>query len=137
MKTLTRFLLVSILIGISTCCYAKKYKHEFNGTIKELQYYNFQVAIKYSTNTKEYFVDIEDMEDGEGLILANEIDKIISGVIKEMNSIYTFQDWRINYPNVYTDFECTINEKVTFEFPNVDFKIITIQFYWGCNPNNY
>lgn len=137
MKTLIKFLLVSILIGISTFCHAKKYKYEFEGIIEELQYYNFQVEIKYSTNVREYFEDIEDIENGNGLLLSDEINSIISEVLAEMKSIYTLQDWTINYPNVYTDFECRICEKVTDELPNVEFRMTKIRFYWGCNPNNY
>ena len=135
MKRIIRFLVLSILIGMSTCCYAKKYKHVYSGVVEKLQYYDFSIHIKYSTNTIEYFVDIEDEEDGEGVILQDEIDTIISEVIKEMQGVYTLQDWRINYPNVYSDFECRIYDKVTFEFPNVDFRMIKVRFYWSCSSN--
>ena len=135
MKTIIRFLVLSILIGISTCCYAKKYKHVYTGVVEKFQYYDFSTQIKYSVNTREYFVDLEDEEDGEGLILQDEIDTIISEVIKEMQSMYTLQDWSINYPNVYSDFECRIYDKVTTEFSNVDFRIIKVRFYWSCSSN--
>lgn len=136
MKTIIRFLVLSILIGMGTCCYAKKYKHDYTGVVEKFQYYDFSIHIKYSTNIREYFVDIEDEEDGEGVILHDEIDTIISEVIKEMQSIYTLQDWSINYPNVYSDFECRILDKVNDEFPNVDFRMIKVRFFWGCSSNN-
>ena len=69
------------------------------------------------------------------MILSDEIDTIISEVIKEMQGVYTLQDWRINYPNVYSDFECKIYDKVTSEFPNVDFRMIKVRFYWSCSSN--
>ena len=132
MKNLIKLLLVSILIGMGTCCYAKKYKHDYYGVIEKLQYYDFSTRIKYSTNTREYFVDFEDEE---GLILKDKIDTIISEVIKEMQSVYTLQDWAINYPNVYSDFKCRIYERVTNEFPDVDFRMIKMRFYWSCSSN--
>ena len=132
MKKLIKLLLVSILIGMGTCCYAKKYKHDYEGVIEKFQYYDFSTRIKYSTNTREYFVDFEDEE---GLILKDKIDTIISEVIKEMQSVYTLQDWAINYPNVYSDFKCRIYEKVTNEFPDVDFRMIKMRFYWSCSSN--
>ena len=135
MKTIIRFLVLSILIGISTCCYAKKHKHVYTGVVEKFQYYDFSTYIKYSTNKLEYFVDLEDEEDGKGVILSDEIDTIISEVIKEMQSMYTLQDWSINYPNVYSDFECRIYDKVTTEFSNVDFRIIKVRFYWSCSSN--
>jgi hypothetical protein len=135
MKTIIRFLVLSILIGMGTCCYAKKYKHVYTGVVEKFQYYDFSTYIKYSTNKLEYFVDLEDEEDGEGVILQDEIDTIISEVIKEMQSMYTLQDWSINYPNVYSDFECRIYDKVTTEFSNVDFRIIKVRFYWSCSSN--
>ncbi len=136
MNRLFRFLILSILIGVGTCCYAKKYKHVYTGVIEKFQYYDFNIHIKYSTNMREYFVDIEDVENGEGLILSDEIDTIISEVIKEMQSMYTLQDWSINYPNVFSDFECRIIEKVNNEFSKIDFKLIKVKFYWGCSSNN-
>ena len=69
------------------------------------------------------------------MILSDEIDTIISEVIKEMQSMYTLQDWSINYPNVYSDFECRIYDKVTTEFTNVDFRMIKVKFYWSCSSN--
>jgi hypothetical protein len=135
MKTIIRFLVLSILIGMGTCCYAKKYKHVYTGVVEKFQYYDFSTYIKYSTNKLEYFVDLEDEEDGKGVILSDEIDIIISEVIKEMQSMYTLQDWSINYLNVYSDFECRIYDKVTTEFPNVDFRMIKLKFYWSCSSN--
>ena len=135
MKKLIKLLLVSILIGMGTCCYAKKYKHDYEGVIEKLQYYDFSTRIKYFTNTREYFVDVEAIEKGDGLNLFFEIDGLISDVIKEMQSIYTLQDWTINYPNVYSDFECRVYEKVTNEFPDVDFRMIKMRFYWSCSSN--
>lgn len=128
-------MVLSILIGMGTCCYAKKYKHVYTGVVEKFQYYDFSTQIKYSVNTREYFVDLEDEEDGEGVILHDEIDTIISEVIKEMQSMYTLQDWSINYPNVYSDFECRIYDKVTTEFSNVDFRMIKLKFYWSCSSN--
>ena len=135
MKTIIRFLVLSILIGMSTCCYAKKYKHVYSGVVEKLQYYDFSIHIKYSTNTREYFADIEAMENDDVVIVADEIDSLISEVIKEMQSVYTLQDWRINYPNVYSDFECRIYDKVATEFSNVDFRMIKVGFYWSCSSN--
>ena len=135
MKTIIRFLVLSILIGMGTCCYAKKYKHVYTGVVEKFKYYDFSTQIKYTTNKLEYFVDHEEKEDCEGVILQDEIDTIISEVIKEMQSMYTLQDWSINYPNVYSDFECRIYDKVTTEFSNVDFRIIKVRFYWSCSSN--
>ncbi len=84
---------------------------------------------------KEYFADIEAMENDDAVIVADEIDSLISEVIKEMQGVYTLQDWHINYPNVYSDFECRIYDKVTTEFSNIDFRMIKVRLYWSCSSN--
>ena len=119
MKALIKLLLVSILIGMSTGCYAKRYQRSYGNVAEEdgCQYRN-TVTITYSSKKCS-------------VLTLEEINYISKSILIEMDSVYPFQHW-----NKYDlgEFKRRIFEKVIEKFPDIKFRIIKVKRITTISP---
>lgn len=115
MKALIKLLLVSILIGISTSCFATKYKYKGKFEVSFYQTTTIKVTCKFD--------DFFNTPDNKALI-----DSVIVGTFVEMNYFEPQTD------NLFGEFQTRVETKVKEIIPCIDFRITVMSFLKSICP---